>query len=66
MGVFNHETTRLCDNVACQGRLYDSIVNFGENLPEGELNKAFDNARKVRRYSTYRSLEYVCIHGYYK
>lgn len=45
--VFNHNTSRKCDNPSCQGQLQDSIINFGENLPEGELHKAFDNAQKA-------------------
>ena len=45
--MFNHTTSRKCDNPACQGQLQDSIINFGENLPEGELRKAFDNAQKA-------------------
>jgi mono-ADP-ribosyltransferase sirtuin 6 len=27
--------------------LRDSIINFGENLPEDELNKALDHAEKA-------------------
>jgi len=30
-------TGRLCDNKSCQGKLRDSIINFGEDLPENEL-----------------------------
>jgi len=47
IGVFNHETSRECDNPKCRGKLHDSIINFGENLPEEELDKAFMNADKV-------------------
>lgn len=46
-GVFDHVTSRKCDDPNCRGSLYDSIINFGENLPEEELRKAFDHARKV-------------------
>ena len=45
--VFSHETSRNCDNPKCRGQLLDSIVNFGENLPEHELTKAFKGADKV-------------------
>ena len=27
-----HYTGRTCDNKQCGGKLYDSIINFGENL----------------------------------
>lgn len=46
-GVFDHRTSRLCDDPGCRGVLQDSIINFGENLPEGELKKAFDHAGKA-------------------
>ncbi len=45
--VFDHTTSRKCDNPSCDGQLQDSIINFGENLPEVELKKAFDHAQKV-------------------
>ena len=45
--VFSHETGRKCDNPKCRGDLLDSIVNFGENLPEHEVTKAFNGADKV-------------------
>ena len=45
--VKSHETARKCDNPKCRGDLLDSIVNFGENLPEHELTKAFNGAEKV-------------------
>ena len=45
--VHNHETGRTCDNPACGGKLYDSIINFGENLPERELTQGFANSRKA-------------------
>ena len=47
IGVFNHETSRECDNPKCRGQLHDSIINFGESLPKEELDKAFMNADKV-------------------
>jgi NAD-dependent SIR2 family protein deacetylase len=60
----NHYTGRRCDKPECRGRLKDSIINFGEDLPEDELNKAFDHAEKTdlclvlgRRFS-FTSLPY--------
>ena len=49
--MFDHTTSRRCDDPACRGTLYDSIVNFDEILPELELSKAFDHAHKVSRYT---------------
>jgi NAD-dependent SIR2 family protein deacetylase len=43
--VFDHTTSRQCDDPQCRGELDDSIINFGENLPEGELKKAFIHAK---------------------
>lgn len=48
--MFNHETSRKCDDPNCKGALYDSIINFGESLPTEELNKAFSNSDKVAIY----------------
>ena len=45
--VKSHVTGRKCDNPKCRGDLLDSIVNFGENLPEHEMTKAFNGAEKV-------------------
>lgn len=39
--VHDHDTGRVCEN--CGGKLYDTIINFGENLPEKELNDGFAN-----------------------
>lgn len=47
IGVFDHVTSRKCDDPNCRGTLHDSIINFGENLPTEELDKAFINADKV-------------------
>ena len=46
-GRSGHYTGRRCDKPDCRGRLRDSIINFGEDLPEDELNKAFDHAEKA-------------------
>ncbi|CAF4665049.1 unnamed protein product, partial [Rotaria magnacalcarata] len=40
--VHDHATTRKCTK--CCAQLYDSIINFGENLPDYELEASFDNA----------------------
>ena len=45
--VHNHKTGRRCDDPGCRGALYDSIINFGENLPEKELNAGFENSEKA-------------------
>ena len=31
-----HVTGRKCDDPQCGGSLMDTIINFGENLPEGK------------------------------
>lgn len=36
----DHRTGAACDDPNCRGDLLDSIVHFGENLPESELSKA--------------------------
>jgi NAD-dependent SIR2 family protein deacetylase len=43
----NHTTGRRCDKPECRGQLIDSLIHFGEDLPEDELNKAFDHAEKA-------------------
>ena len=35
-----HSTGRLCDDERCGGELNDSIINFGEGLDPGILEKA--------------------------
>jgi NAD-dependent SIR2 family protein deacetylase len=44
MRVPGHYTGRTCDDPQCDGRLIDSIINFGENLPEDELTKSFNES----------------------
>eukprot|EP01017_Pseudomicrothorax_dubius_P003548 TRINITY_DN10534_c0_g1_i2.p1 TRINITY_DN10534_c0_g1~~TRINITY_DN10534_c0_g1_i2.p1 ORF type:complete len:398 (-),score=77.10 TRINITY_DN10534_c0_g1_i2:37-1230(-) len=45
--VHDHRTGRFCDDPACRGELYDSIINFGENLPEQELEDGFVNSARA-------------------
>ncbi|CAF2721273.1 unnamed protein product [Rotaria sp. Silwood2] len=45
IGLLNHYTGRKCDKPECGGHLKDSIINFGENLPSDELDKAFKHAQ---------------------
>jgi len=40
----SHKTSRKCDNPLCRGQLYDSIINFNENLPEKELTTATEHS----------------------
>jgi len=42
--VHDHKTGRMCEN--CGKELHDSIINFGENLPEEELNNGFNESAK--------------------
>ena len=49
--MFDHTTSRQCDDPQCRGELDDSIINFGENLPEGELKKAFTHAKMVNTHT---------------
>jgi NAD-dependent SIR2 family protein deacetylase len=41
-----HITGRKCGDQECEGDLKDTIVHFGENLPENEYEKAMDNSKK--------------------
>lgn len=43
--VHEHATSRKCEK--CKGVLNDSIINFGENLPEYEINRAFEEAARA-------------------
>ena len=38
--MFDHTTSRHCADPACGGVLTDSIINFGEPLPQAELKNA--------------------------
>lgn len=40
--VHDHKTGRKC---VCGGDLYDSIINFGENLPEKALEDGFQHSK---------------------
>ncbi|XP_065884982.1 NAD-dependent protein deacetylase-like isoform X2 [Dysidea avara] len=39
-----HITGRNCDNPACGGQLRDTIINFGESLPQDALDGGFEQA----------------------
>lgn len=43
--VHDHETSRKCES--CGKPLYDSIINFGESLPEKELDDGFKESAKA-------------------
>ena len=66
-GRWDHLTGRHCDKPACKGPLKDSIIHFGENLPEGELEKAFKHAEQadlclvLGKHSMRRSLVLSCL-----
>ena len=40
--VHDHKTGRKCDDKKCNGDLFDSILNFGENYREGILEEAYE------------------------
>jgi len=42
-----HKTGNICQDVKCKGELMDSIIHFGENLPESELKLASDWSKKA-------------------
>jgi NAD-dependent SIR2 family protein deacetylase len=43
-GYADHSTGRLCDDQNCRGPLFDTIINFGENLNSRVLNRAWHEA----------------------
>jgi NAD-dependent SIR2 family protein deacetylase len=43
----DHITGRRCTVPGCNGKLYDTIINFGENLPKREIKEGFDNSLKA-------------------
>ena len=45
--VHEHATGRLCDNASCGGKLYDTIINFGENLRDEEIDNGFEHGEKA-------------------
>lgn len=45
--VHRHETGRTCDDPKCPGKLKDTIINFGENLPVRELDAAETHAARA-------------------
>jgi NAD-dependent SIR2 family protein deacetylase len=45
--VHSHLTGRQCDDPKCRGKLKDTIINFGENLPEDTLETSFDHGSKA-------------------
>lgn len=44
-GVFDHATGRGCES--CGGMLYDTIINFGENLPIKALEDGFNHGKEA-------------------
>ena len=45
--VHDHKTGRKCEDPNCKGALADSIINFGENLPEKDINDGFEHSAKA-------------------
>lgn len=43
----SHETGRRCTAPGCGGPLLDTIINFGENLPKKDLERAYDECDKA-------------------
>jgi len=46
-GKVDHRTLRKCAVPGCNGELVDSIINFGENLPEIPLDRAWENTKQA-------------------
>lgn len=40
--VHDHKTGRKCDDKKCGGELHDTIINFGENLRDVDVDKGFE------------------------
>jgi len=45
--TLEHYTGRFCPKPECNGKLYDTIINFGESLPEKPLELGFEHAQKA-------------------
>lgn len=43
--VHDHKTGRHCDDPDCKGILEDTIINFGEGLPEEDLDNGFNHGQ---------------------
>ncbi|KAL9641751.1 hypothetical protein ABK040_007428 [Willaertia magna] len=43
--VNDHKTNRKCDT--CHNDLFDTIINFGEELPKDQFERALENAQKA-------------------
>ena len=39
--VHDHDTGRLCDDPNCRGKLYDTIINFNENLRDEDIGTGY-------------------------
>ncbi|ETO25817.1 silent information regulator family protein, partial [Reticulomyxa filosa] len=44
-GIRGRFTGRLCEDSSCNGKLRDSIINFGEDLPENELKTSLKESQ---------------------
>jgi NAD-dependent SIR2 family protein deacetylase len=42
-----HYTGQHCDDGSCRGRLVDTVINFGESLPQDTVKASFDHAEKA-------------------
>lgn len=43
----DHSTGRICSNKGCEGKLMDTIINFGEDLPKEDFERAEENCDKT-------------------